>query len=194
MIKAIIFDCFGVLTNDSWREFLDTLPPGQAVAKARELNHLYDSGKLEFREFIDQVTSVTGGDRKLIEKIFTHPDHTKNLLLLDYIASLRTRYKIGVLSNVNRDWIREEFLTPKEQRLFDAYTFSYKVGATKPHPSMYHASLDQLGVKPGEAVFVDDVERYVDAARELGMSGIVYKNFQQMKRELELLLAAVSDN
>ena len=194
MIKAIIFDCFGVLTTDTWRELIGSLPPGDAVTKAKQLNHQFDAGQLEFDVFIKQVSQLTGADKQTLIKIFTDPESNKNEPLLKYIRSLKPRYKIGILSNVNRDWIREVFLTPEEQELFDSFILSYEVGATKPDPKMYQAALKDLEVQPEEAVFIDDVERYCTAAEEQGIKAILYKDFSQMKRELGAILTTSPDN
>jgi len=54
MIKAVIFDCFGVLTVDLWKEFVATLPDEQKQA-ASDINHSYDRGELTEAEFMQQV-------------------------------------------------------------------------------------------------------------------------------------------
>jgi HAD superfamily hydrolase (TIGR01509 family) len=116
-----------------------------------------------------------------------------NDALIEYIRDkLKSDYKIGIISNAAGDWANE-ILAEDEIELFDDITVSYKVGVTKPNPEIYNISLKQLGVEAADAVFIDDVEAYCDAARKLGMQTIYYENFAQMKRELEALLA-VSDN
>jgi HAD superfamily hydrolase (TIGR01509 family) len=55
----------------------------------------------------------------------------------------------------------------------DAAVFSSEVGLRKPHPAVFEATLDKLGVEPEEAVFVGD-RRYEDVrgAKELGMTTV----------------------
>jgi FMN phosphatase YigB (HAD superfamily) len=43
-------------------------------------------------------------------------------------------------------------------------------------------------VSAHEAVMIDDIESYVEAAKAEGMAGIVYNDFVQMKSELEAIL------
>lgn len=50
---------------------------------------------------------------------------------------------------------------------------SSAVGMRKPDPAIYHHTLAELGVAPANAAFVDDMPANVDAARDLGMHGIV---------------------
>ena len=57
---------------------------------------------------------------------------------------------------------------------------------------MYELAADRLGVETSECVFIDDLERHLDGAREVGMQGIRYENLTQMKSELQKILAADS--
>jgi HAD superfamily hydrolase (TIGR01549 family) len=194
MIKAIIFDCFGVLTKDWWREFCSTLPPGEITQKAHELNHKYDAGELKLKDFVGQIAELTGRQSDEVEKIFASPVPEKNNVLLGYIRELKSKYKIGLISNVGTNWIRDEFLTADELALFDDMTLSFETGVTKPHPEMYKTAAERLGVKLEEAVFTDDIESYVSAAEAIGMKSIVYKDFNQFKSELEKILTTDANN
>jgi len=68
--------------------------------------------------------------------------------------------------------------------------FSFEIGATKPKPQAYEAILTKLAVKPKDAVFIDDQPHYCESARAVGMQAIRYEDFEQMKAELEKILAA----
>ncbi len=193
MVKVVIFDCFGVLTEDAWHAFRTTLPAQQS-AEAHELMRQYSSGFISADEFALGVSAITGKTAAQI-KALLETGKNKNTNLLEYIEGLRGRgYKIGMVSNIADNWVRETFLTAREQELFDDMVFSYEVGVTKPDPTIFHKALSNLQVIAREAVFIDDIESYCTAARELGMQAIHYDNFGQMKRELEALLAADTDH
>jgi putative hydrolase of the HAD superfamily len=187
VIKAVIFDCFGVLTTDLWREFCATLPDNQRM-QARDLNHALDSGMLSHQDFVEGVQELTGRSSDQIEKIF-QDEVPKNTQLLDYIATLKKSYKIGLISNVSNNWIRDSFLNTQEQALFDSMVMSFEVGVTKPAPQIYERACSELDVQPEEAIFIDDIEQYVTAAKELGMQGIVYHDFAQFQQDMQQLLA-----
>lgn len=186
MIKAIIFDCFGVLTDDMWRNFRLSLPNAESL-RAQKLNHQYDAGEITRDEFLSGVAEITGYKPQQIAAVIDS-ETAKNLPLLNYIAALKKKYKIGLLSNVADNWITKEFLTPDEQKLFDTMVFSFEAGTTKPDPLIFQSILEKLDVKTDEAVMIDDIESYCQAAQNLGMNAIVYKDFGQMKTELENLL------
>lgn len=187
MVRAVIFDCFGVLTTDTWHAFLDSLPVEVDIQQARDLNRAFDSGLITHAEFFDGVQQLTGSRPLDIEAISTAAI-TKNNGLLDVIADLKKSYKIGLLSNISSDWITRELLSPAEQELFNAMVFSYQVGVAKPDPRIYQIICSKLDVDPSEAVMVDDIERNITAAHESGMQGIVYTDLPSFTADLNRLL------
>jgi putative hydrolase of the HAD superfamily len=187
MVKAIIFDNFGVLTADLWHEFTVSLPPEQAQP-ARDLNRAYGAGLITKSDFLKGVSKITRRAPKEIDQLMDRMVN-KNFKLLDYIKTLKPQYKIGLLSNVATSWIRDVFLTKEEQKLFDNMVFSFEVGITKPDPRIFELACERLGVDPKEAVLVDDIEHYCTIARETGMQAIVYEDFTSMKQQLEKSLA-----
>jgi FMN phosphatase YigB (HAD superfamily) len=187
MIKAIIFDCFGVLTADSWKEFVATLPAAQRQ-QASDLNRAYGGSHLSKTEFLRAIYDLTGKQPKDIDGMLDH-EATKNTELLKLIATFKPTYKIGLLSNVAGNWIRDRFLTPSEQSLFDDFTFSYEVHMTKPDPRIFALAAERLKLPPSACVLVDDVDYYCDIARQQGMQAVLYQNFYQTKSELQKLLA-----
>jgi HAD superfamily hydrolase (TIGR01509 family) len=65
---------------------------------------------------------------------------------------------------------------------------SAEVRIVKPDPRIYHLALDQLGVAPEAAVFIDDYARNVEAARREKLYAIHFKDPGQARRQLEELL------
>lgn len=186
MIKAIIFDCFGVLTADSWHEFRIGLPSDKQN-QASELNRQYCAGALSKEDFLKSVAHLTGYTEDSIHQLIDN-ENQKNTPLLEYIKQLHQDYKIGLLSNVASNWICDHLLIPEEQALFDEMIFSYEVGMTKPDPRIFALMCERLRVEPNEAVMVDDIERYCEAARDSNMQAVVYGNLLQLKRDIDHIL------
>ncbi len=69
--------------------------------------------------------------------------------------------------------------------LFDAVYASCRMGLAKPDPAFYRAMLASERCPPEAAVFVDDLEENVAAARELGLRAFLYRGADALIRELE---------
>ena len=57
----------------------------------------------------------------------------------------------------------------------------------KPDPAIFALLLDRFGLDPGRTVFVDDLPVNVEAARELGLIGIVFTGAEDLRAELDRL-------
>jgi 2-haloacid dehalogenase len=113
--------------------------------------------------------------------------------LMAYIGRLRARYHVGLLSNASdgaRALFAEKYgiLTS-----FDSVTISAEEGIMKPDPRIYRIALARAGVRPGEAIFVDDALRNVEGARACGLVALHYVEPQVARRQL-VLLTGVSDD
>ena len=71
----------------------------------------------------------------------------------------------------------------------DGAVISYQEKLVKPDYEIYHLLCRKYGLDERECVFIDDTEKNVKAAREIGMKGIVFHNLAQAKEELESVLA-----
>jgi putative hydrolase of the HAD superfamily len=99
--------------------------------------------------------------------------------LAGFIASLRPRFKTGIISNA---WSDARPILNRQFNLdgyVDAAIYSAEVKLAKPDARIYQLALERLSVKPEEAVFVDDVLENVEAARALGMCGVQFQNTAQ---------------
>ncbi|HKU19168.1 MAG TPA: HAD-IA family hydrolase [Candidatus Saccharimonadales bacterium] len=189
MIRAIVFDCFGVLATDGWLPFKTRYfgQDAQKFQEASDLGRAADAGLIGFDEFIEHVALLANmpdaDARHQIE------NNVPNEALFVYIArELKARYKIGMLSNAGANWLSELF-TPEQVALFDAVALSYETGALKPTPRAYEVIAERLRVQPQECVFIDDQTRYCAGATESGMVAICYTDFDTMQHDLARVLA-----
>lgn len=185
MIKAVIFDCFGVLITDVFGVIVQELQ-ANAPEKAAELLELVRAanyGAIDRSEFNEQVAAVLGITPEQYLKRATDGE-AKNMALLDYILELRKQYKIGVLSNVSRDGFWHRFTHEEADKYFDAVVLSGEIGFAKPDAEAFEITADRLGVRLDECVMVDDRENYCDAARLLGMQSALYTSLAALKASL----------
>jgi FMN phosphatase YigB (HAD superfamily) len=64
---------------------------------------------------------------------------------------------------------------------------SHILGLAKPMPAAYRAVSEILGVEPMNVLFIDDIERNVLAAREVGMSSAQYTSYSDLCETLQSL-------
>lgn len=189
MIRAIIFDCFGVIITDQLQLLRDTLAQeDQAAAdEVTELIRAVNKGLLDPAQTRPRVSKLLGLTmEEYYEQVVS--DAGKDTQLLAYIRNLKQDYKIAMLSNIGADSLRRRFTDDELTKHFDVVVASGDIGYAKPEPEAYEITAERLGVRLDECVFTDDRESFCEAATSVGMRSILYTNFAQFKKELETLL------
>ena len=88
------------------------------------------------------------------------------------LQALQGRYKLGLISNAYPS-MREALDRLALNGYFQSIVISAEVGVRKPEPLIYQMALESLGVVAEDSIFVDDSERNVLAAQELGMTAFL---------------------
>lgn len=185
MIRALIFDCFGVLVRDGWlpykeRHFGEDHTLWQ---EATDLNRMVDAGLLTYEDFLKGVAELAHIDMNQARREIEN--NPANEQLFEWIRDdLKPQYKIGLLSNAARDWLGDLF-EPWQVELLDETVLSYQMGALKPEPVMYRTIAERLGVDMSECLFIDDQQRYCDGATALGMPSVHYIDNKSLQIELQ---------
>lgn len=183
MIRAIIFDCFGVLYRGSL-EHLRELTPPEKREELSDLSRSSDYGYLSYDDYMAQVAQLTGRTTTEIEHIVS-ADHIRNESLVGIVRSLRADFKVGLLSNVGRDLIARLFSEEEVSTLFDAVVLSSEVGMVKPYPEIFELMADRLDVRPDECLMIDDMPDNIAGAESVGMQGIVFKTNDELESTLK---------
>jgi len=89
----------------------------------------------------------------------------------DVLRRLRAEYQTALVSNFDHGPTAHRILAHHGiDELFGATVISADFGRRKPHPAIFSAALDQLGIGPDEALFIGDtVVDDVCGARSVGM-------------------------
>lgn len=190
MVKAVIFDFFGVICSDEYWDFIksadeisgDFLPLSEAV----------NLGKISWADFVNRLSSKTG--KSVPELLAGYESQKLNPQLLAFIEKLHVRYKTGLITNASRETIERLTRDTNISQYMDAIIISSDVGVIKPDLKIYQLALQKLAVESEECVFIDDSMKHITAAQQIGMNTILYRNFGQMKAELARLLSAKADN
>ncbi len=184
-IRGLIFDFGGVINNMRW-DVAQKLEEQHGLERSSILRSLYDSddwrevetgrGDIErWRRAAHERLEAAAG--KELPPIFQqwaeaqHPIHEN----IELIKALRPPYKISILSNADlslEDRIRNGMGI---HHLFDDVISSAVVGMAKPDHRIYRLAAERLELPVEECLFIDDAERNVEAAREVGMSALHFR-------------------
>jgi epoxide hydrolase-like predicted phosphatase len=196
-IKAVFFDLGGVIVRTEFQA------PRQQLADRLGIDYddlsklIFDSdssirastGEISPEEHWNSVIQRLkrpAAERQTIRDEFFAGDIVDRTLL-EYIRSLRGKYKTGVISNAWGD-LRDFIVREKFDDAFDKIIISAEVGAMKPEPKIFQIALEQFGVKPKEAVFVDDFQANIEGCEKVGMKGIHFTDPESALKQLKKLL------
>lgn len=195
MIKAVIFDFGNVICRFDNKIIFErvSVHTGITVSElesivygAPDLIVGYESGTITSDEFYARLKTMCGLRMSKAEFVHVYTDKfTPIPETFELIRRLKGRYKLGLLSNTSEWDFEHGIRTVEVFPLFDAVTVSFQVHALKPEKTIYLDTLAKLDVHPHECVYIDDIEKYVDAARSLGMNAIHYCSPQQLEESLK---------
>jgi putative hydrolase of the HAD superfamily len=174
MIKAILFDCFGVLYRDNLSMLYDTVAP-DLYDEMQDIIHATDHGFLTREEYYSKIAELSGKTPEAIREIESR-QHERDPEMIAFTQTFKPAYKIGMVSN------------PEREQLFDVFVVSGEVGITKPQPEIYELTAARLGVEPEECVMIDDLPNNVAGAQLAGMKGLVFSSRRQLEKDLKVLL------
>ena len=107
--------------------------------------------------------------------------------VIDVLADLRAgRTPLALLSNAGPDYA-SYFRHGPLGDFFPACYVSGELGLLKPHAEIFRHVLDDLGITPAEAVFIDNRESNVAGAEMLGITGHVFTDAARLRAFLESL-------
>ena len=105
-----------------------------------------------------------------------------------FLESLSKRYCLAVLSNTDPIHVAELEKRFDFFRFFKHRIYSCVVGASKPSPLIFRAALQACKTTADNAIYIDDIPAYVETARQLGMTGVVFQSPEQLIADLERLV------
>jgi len=190
VIKAIIFDCFGVIIGDALEVLCRDLRERDPAAadSVRAIVQASNRGITDPAQSSRQVAELIGlSYQEYRQKL--NEGEVRDEALLAYIADLRKTYKTALLSNIGAGSLARRFRPGELEAYFDSVVASGEIGHAKPEARAYEITAERLGVGVDECVFTDDREPYCEGAARVGMQTILYQDFPQFRTDLERLLA-----
>jgi epoxide hydrolase-like predicted phosphatase len=196
-IKAVYFDLGGVIVRTEFQsprerladrvgltyEDLDRIVFNSKSAQDASIGKISED---DHWKSVARVLHLPLKEKDAVHKEFFDGDIIDRELIA-FIRSLRPRYKTGLISNA-WDGLRPYMEREKFADAFDHLTISAEIGVMKPEAAIFQHALDQSGVKPKEAVFMDDFAENVAGCEAVGMHGIHFKTTEQALKDLKKLL------
>lgn len=185
MIKAVIFDFFGVICSDEYWRFVKQ--DRQADTVFRDYTEEVNLGDMPWQTFIQKLADATGTTVSEVNKMYETERIDPRVVGL--IHELHKTYKTALLTNAHHEFIDDILTASKLEEEFDEVVVSSRLGVIKPNPAIFEHALSALGVDAEEVVYIDDLERHTSAAQSLGMQTILFEDFEQCKRDLAVILS-----
>lgn len=205
--RAIISDFGGVLTTPLGNTFaawsqasgisLEDLGKALVASAERHGEHplfVLERGELSEPEFFARIQRELGAEQSLDgmgEELMAGLE--RNHEMIDFVAQLRGRgLRTALLTNNVREWeARWRAMLPEIDEIFEVVVDSAFVGMRKPEPEIYQLTVERLGggLTAADCVFVDDIAVNCDAARELGMTAVLFETTEQARADIEQALA-----
>jgi len=196
-IRAIFFDYGGVIARTEFQA------PRQHLAERlgmeyEDLENLVFAGPSSVKASLGEISDkehwaeVTkrlrrpAAEMEAIREEFFAGDVVDREIVA-YLHSLKPHYHVGLISNAWPD-LRDYIISQKFEDAFHHMVISGEVGVMKPEAKIYQIALEQAGVSPNEAVFVDDFYENIEGCQVVGMHGIHFRDPQTAMTELKNLL------
>ncbi len=197
MIKNIVFDIGNVLVKFGWHDFIENLGYTGAmlerIADATVRDPLWneiDRGVMTEEEIL---AGFIKNDPEIEEELRIFYRNFSGMLVefdyaKDWICELKNAgFKVYCLSNMSHKAVREctevfDFLP-----LLDGYVLSCDINCCKPEKEIYDFLFNKYDLAAAECVFIDDLEANIEAAKRIGMEGIIFTDKESASKQIEAL-------
>ncbi len=201
-VRAIIFDIGRVLVRIDPARAAEGLAPGGSLSPFELWSAIekdprwpdWQEGRISRRDWYLLLARRFGKDltfeqfteiwNRVLDPTPIHEDA--------FFENLSKSYRLAVLSNTDPIHVRHLEATYSFFRFFPTRIYSCEVAASKPNPLIYREALRALKVQAQEAVYIDDIAAYVEAAQRLGLAGIQFRSPPQLAADLRSLGVVVS--
>jgi len=202
MIKFVYFDVGGVLIKDfsatsKWEDLKYSI--GVRPENEKKFMEVW----MKYRDRICIDYDINDKISELINEVgLSIPPHysflhgftdkfEKNESIWNIVEKMKKSIRIGLLTNMYvgmLDVIIEKEIVPPVQ--WDVIVDSSKVKAQKPDVKIFEIAQEKAGVLTEEILFIDNKEKHVNAAKQLGWQTFLYdsSNYEKSSNELGIFL------
>lgn len=197
-ITTVVFDFGKVLLEYDWKK-LALRVTGSEEEASEFLKMVFkdgkwrkiDKGQWSFKDFMDKNYEEFPQWADKLERFFNEMPSVFSPLeyAKDWIVDLKNRgYKVLYISNYSDELITKTLDCLYFVPLLNGGIISAREKLIKPEPEIYELLCRRFEVSPQECVFIDDMPDNITGAENVGMSGILFKNYEQARADLDDLL------
>jgi len=208
MILGIIFDFDGLIVDTEWSVYQSWVKLFESFDAQLPLNQWTSIiGTSEYEHFdpYDVLEQQVGHalDRENLRRV--RHEHEMKLVAAqpvlpgveDYLRLAKVEnLKLGIASSSNRKWVAGNLKRLELLEYFDVIHTSDDVEKTKPDPALYSLTLQSLGIKPEEAIVLEDSPNGVRAAKSAKIFTVAIPNSLTAQLDLsqaDLILESLAD-
>lgn len=204
-IKAILFDLGNVLVDFDFKPAVERISGfcgkgSDEILKFffnSQITNAFEKGELSSEEFYRQVKDklhLKLGYESFVpvwNEVFFFS--AKNRTVYHIANCLKSKYRIGLLSNTNilhYGYIKNNFPV---FNVFEKIFLSFEIGSLKPEAGIYQKVIKDLGVLPEDIFYTDDRQDLVNSAAALGIKSFVFTTPGQLINDLASQNVALED-
>ncbi len=195
MIRALLFDFGRVISAQKPSRLFRGYENDLGLSPGTLNDIMFDSplwnqaliGELSMEEFwqaIGPELNLFSADSIDAFRRRYYADEKINKEVVDIIASLSGRYRLGIVSN-HPPGLEEWLCCWQISGFFDTVVSSGETGLVKPDGRIFQIALERLGVEAAETLFIDDTREHVAVAKEMGMIGHHFRSARSLISHLQ---------
>lgn len=194
-ITTLFLDIGGVLLTNGWDRKARVRAAekfGLENEEVDERHHLtfdtYEEGKLSLDEYLNRVIFYEKRSFSREEfKDFMYAQSQPFTEMIELMKNIKQRYnlRVAVVSNEGRELNAYRVRQFQLNTFIDFFVSSSFVHFRKPDADIYRMALDIAQTGPEHVLYVDDRSLFVEVAEELGIRGIIHKDYKTTQKAME---------
>jgi putative hydrolase of the HAD superfamily len=196
-ITHLFTDLGGVLLTNGWDRGLRKLVATQFNVDAAEMDerhHLtydtYEAGKISLSVYLRRVIFWEPRDfteQQVVDFMLSQAKSFPEMIELYKRIKASNQIKIVVVSNEGRELTADRIERFALKEFVDIFVVSSYVHFRKPDEDIFRIALDVAQAEPGEVVYVDDRQMFVEVACRLGMREVWHRDLERTRAEFAAL-------
>lgn len=198
MIKNIIFDFGGVLLtedntwlfSDETKNLLNILDESKLVVGWQSAWPDARDGKTDEDEFF--TTFLKGAIEKKDDNLIAglkkiYRNNTDTFTAFSILKLLKNKYRLFGLPNITKDWLKYKIDRFDLNEYLELVVSSCGEGIAKPNKEIFLSLINKAQIEPKETLFVDNMEKNIVPAKELGFETHLYTDLENLKKSMSEL-------